>query len=69
MKKIFLSLTSTYLFALVGCGNGKTDDVNSGAPKGMAAADLSAQGLSVLVNVPDSTTGPLEIISNAQGGV
>ena len=34
----------------------------------MVAADLSAQGLFALVNVPDSTVGPLEIISNAQGG-
>lgn len=68
MKKIFLSLAVASLMALAGCGSGKTDDTNSDIPKGMVAADLSAQGLSILVNVPDSTVGPLEIISNAQGG-
>ena len=68
MKKIFLSLACASLLALAGCGNGKTDATNAGIPKGMVAADLSAQGLFALVNVPDSTVGPLEIISNAQGG-
>ena len=68
MKKIFLLLVCASLIALAGCGNGKTDDTNAAVPKGMVAADLSAQGLSILVNVPDSTVGPLEIISNAQGG-
>jgi len=68
MKKIFLLLASASLLALAGCGNGKTDDANAGVPHGMVATDLSAQGLSVLINVPDSTEAPLEIISNAQGG-
>lgn len=67
-KKMFLSLASASLLALAGCGNGKTDDANTKVQKGMAAADLSTQGLAVLVNVPDSTIGPLEIISNTQGG-
>lgn len=68
MKKLFLFVASISVFSLAGCGNGKTDDTNAGVPQGMVAADLSAQGLFILVNVPDSTVGPLEIISNAQGG-
>lgn len=69
MKKFFLVSLSISLLALAGCGGGKTDDgANVGVPQGMMAADLSAQGLSVLVNVPDSTVAPLEITANAQGG-
>lgn len=68
MKNVFLFLSGAILFAAAGCGNGKTDEANADVPKGMVAADLSSQGLSVLINVPDSTTGPLEITSNAQVG-
>lgn len=69
MKKIFLSIAGAALLAVAGCGGGKTEDnPNAGVPAGMVAADLSAQGLGVLVNVPDSTNGPLEIVENAQGG-
>jgi len=68
MKKFFLFVASISVLSFAGCGNGKTDDPNVGVPQGMVAADLSEQGLSVVLNVPDSTVGPLEIISNAQGG-
>jgi hypothetical protein len=69
MKKFFLFVASASVLALSSCGNGKKDDnANAGVPQGMIAADLSTQGLAALVNVPDSTTGPLEIIPNAQGG-
>lgn len=69
MRKIYLFALSVSLLSLTSCGSGKTDDdVNAGVPQGMVAADLSAQGMSVLVNVPDSTVAPLEIIANAQGG-
>ena len=72
MKKIFLFIAGTSIIGLAGCGNGKTDDNGSAdVPQGMVAADLSAVSegrMQVLINVPDSTTGPLEIISNAQGG-
>ena len=72
MKKIFLFIAGASLLSLAGCGSGKTDDnANAGVPQGMVAADLSAVSegrMQVLVNVPDSTTGPLEIIANAQGG-
>ena len=67
-KKIFLFAFSISILALTACGGGKTDNPNAGVPAGMVAADLSAQGLSALVNVPDSTVAPLEIIANAQGG-
>lgn len=68
-KKIFLFIASVSLIALAGCGDGeKNNDQNAGVPKGMVAADLSGKGLQVLVNVPDSTNGPLEILENAQGG-
>ena len=69
---MFLFIAGVGILATAGCGNGKTDDnANAGVPQGMVAADLStvSEGrMQVLVNVPDSTTGPLEIIANAQGG-
>ena len=72
MKKIFLFIAGTSIIGLTGCGNGKTDDnANAGVPAGMVATDLSAVSegrMQVLINVPDSTTGPLEIMANAQGG-
>jgi len=69
MRKIFLLISAASLLFIAGCGNGKNDDnANAGAPKGMVAADLSAQGLPVLINVPDSTMGKLVIETNAQGG-
>jgi hypothetical protein len=69
MKKFFLFVASISVLALSSCGNGKKEDnANAGVPQGMVAADLSTQGLAALVNVPDSTVGPLEIIPNAQGG-
>jgi len=69
MKKFFLFVASISVLALSSCGSGKKDgNANAGVPQGMVAADLSTQGLAALVNVPDSTTGPLEITPNAQGG-
>jgi len=69
MRKLFLFIASASLLTFAGCGNGETGgNANTGVPKGMVAADLSEFGMQVLVNVPDSTTGPLEITANAQGG-
>jgi len=69
MKKLFLSLTCASLLLAAGCGGGKTDEnPNAGVPQGMVAADLSPQGLNILVNAPDSSNGPLEVLENAQGG-
>lgn len=71
MKKLFLFIGCTSLLALASCGPKKDDNTVANVPQGMVAADLSgvSEGrMQVLVNVPDSTTGPLEIISNAQGG-
>ncbi|MBI4947038.1 MAG: hypothetical protein HY840_11635 [Bacteroidetes bacterium] len=70
-KKIFLFITSISVLALSSCGSGKKeDDANASVPQGMVVADLSTQGLAALLNVPDSTTGHLEIISsNTPSGV
>ena len=69
MKKIFLFIATASLLAVAGCGNGTADgNANADVPQGMVAADLSAQGLAILVNAPDSSSGPLEIMENAQGG-
>ena len=69
MKKFFLFVGCISVLALSSCGSGKKDDTtNTNIPQGMIAADLSTQGLAALVNFPDSTTGTLEIIPNAQGG-
>ena len=69
MKKIFLLGACILMIALASCGGGKTDNgANAGVPAGLVAADLSEQGLAVLVNVPDSTVAPLEVTANGQGG-
>lgn len=68
MKKILLLAAFISLITLAGCGNKGGDNANSDVPQGMVAADLSAQGLQILINVPDSSSGPLEITENAQGG-
>ena len=72
MKKIFLFIAGVSLLSVTGCGGAKTEDTSSaGVPQGMTAADLSAVSegrMQVLVNVPDSTSGPLDITANAQGG-
>jgi hypothetical protein len=69
MKKIFLLIAGISVLALAACGNKNTDEnANAGVPAGMVAADLSGQGLQALVNVPDSTVAPLEIMANPQGG-
>ena len=71
MKRIFLFIMSVSLLTFAGCGPQKEDNANAGVPQGMVAADLSgvSEGrMQVLVNVPDSTNGPLEIMANAQGG-
>jgi len=68
MRKLFLFIASATLLSMTGCGNGETGNTNAGVPQGMVAADLTSFGISVLVNVPDSTTGPLEITENTLGG-
>ena len=69
MKKIFLFALSVSLLSLAACSGGKKEDnANAGVPAGMVAADMSEFGVLALVNVPDSTVAPLEIITNAQGG-
>jgi hypothetical protein len=69
MKKIFLFLISASVLVPAGCGNGKNDTVDTSVPQGMVAADLSEQGMPILINVPDSTVGRLQIVPNPQGGV
>jgi hypothetical protein len=70
MKKFFLFIAGVSAIALASCGNGKkSDNANGVAPQGMIIADLSTQGIAALVTIPDSTTGPLEIIpSNTPAG-
>lgn len=71
MRKLFLLMASVSMLALAGCGPKGDDDTNAEVPKGMVAADLgeiSEGRMPVLINVPDSTVGPLEISSNPQGG-
>lgn len=69
MKKIFLLGTCICMIALASCGGGKTDDnANADVPQGMVAVDLSEYGMAAMVNAPDSTVAPMEVIANAQGG-
>jgi hypothetical protein len=69
VKPFALFASSLTLLFLTSCGNEKNNgNANTDVPHGMVAVDLSAQGLPILVNIPDSNTAPLEIIANAQGG-
>lgn len=69
LKKIFFLALSTFLLSLTSCGGEKTnDDANANVPQGMVAADLTEQGMPILINVPDSNVAALELIANAQGG-
>jgi hypothetical protein len=69
VKPLVLVASSLTLLFLASCGNEKNNgNANTDVPHGMVAVDLSAQGLPILVNIPDSNTASLEIIANAQGG-
>lgn len=72
MKKALLFVTVISAF-LHGCGNENgTENREGNVPQGMVAADLTevSEGrMPILINVPDSTVGPLELSSNSQGGV
>ena len=71
MKKIFLFLSCAAVVSLSSCGPKNNGNADANVPQGMTAADLSEvseQRMLVLVNVPDSTSGVLEITANSQGG-
>lgn len=69
-KTVFAIMAAGSLFINSGCGSGAADQpAATDVPQGMVAADLSSFGIPVLVNVPDSTVGPLELSENPQGGV
>jgi hypothetical protein len=61
MKQLFLFAALAGTFAVTGCGGKKTDATDQSAPAGMMALDLSKYGKNVIINVPDSTTGPLTV--------
>lgn len=62
MKKIFLSAVSICTIILAGCGGGKkTETTDQSLPPGMMVLDLSKWGKNVLINIPDSTVGPLTV--------
>ncbi len=65
-KKIFSFLLAASFLA-GGCGNGD-DPAQTDVPAGMVAADLSPFGLPVILHVPDSVSGVLQITENPQGG-
>ena len=67
--KIYILLASVFFTSLAGCKSSKGEDnANAGVPAGMVALDLSSYGMQILVNVPDSTNGPLQVTENGQGG-
>ena len=61
MKKIFSILTIITIITLFGCGDKKGGTTDESVPAGMVAVDLSKYGKNIIINVPDSTTGPLSI--------
>ena len=69
MKKLFFIPAVFVTLAVTGCGNSDTNNSTADTiPQGMVAADLSKYEIPVLINVPDSTIGPLVITADPQGG-
>ena len=64
---LFSFIISISLFLTAGCGSGN-NDMNTDAPQGMHAVDLTGYGLPILVHIPESTSSSLEITENPQGG-
>jgi len=61
MKKIFSILTIITVITLTSCGGKKDGNTDQSVPAGMVAVDLSKYGKNIVINVPDSTTGPLTV--------
>lgn len=61
MKKIFSILTIITSITLVSCGDKTGGTTDQTVPAGMVALDLSKYGKNIVINVPDSTTGPLSV--------
>lgn len=61
MKKILSLLAIAATLSFMSCGNSKDGDdtTDTPVPVGMMALDLSEYGMNVLINIPDSTHGPL----------
>ncbi|MFH1005295.1 MAG: hypothetical protein V1781_07370 [Bacteroidota bacterium] len=70
MKKSFFIFAIFAMLAVTGCGNSDSDNsTTTDIPNGIIAVDLSKYEIPILINIPDSTIGLLEITANAQGGV
>ena len=68
MKKTILLMSIVSAFAFAGCGGKKENNTDETVPAGMVAVDLSKYGKNVIINVPDSTNGPLSV-EDMQGAV
>jgi hypothetical protein len=66
MKHLFLFLTVTTTLALTSCGGKTETTTDQSVPAGMMALDLSKYGKNIIINVPDSTNGPLAV-DNSMG--
>ena len=63
MKNLFLLIITAFV-VLTGCGGAKEEAVKI---PGMMPLDLSSHGLPVIINVPDSSKGKLEVIDQSWG--
>ena len=66
MKKFIFFSLATVALTLSGCGGGKTATTDGSVPPGMQAMDLSKYGKNIIINIPDSTNGPISV-DNSMG--
>ena len=66
MKKIFYLTFVTALLTIAGCGSKKQESV---IIPGMMEMDLSSKGMPIIINVPDSTKGKIEITPQSWGAI
>ncbi len=66
MKKILLLITVPVVLFFAGCGNSKTEETVPSIP-GMMEVELKINGNPLLIMIPDSTIGKMQIVEQSWG--
>lgn len=66
MKKILLLITVPVVLFFAGCGNSKTEETVPSIP-GMMEVELKINGNPLLIMIPDSTRGKMQIVEQSWG--
>lgn len=66
MKKIFLLLAAPAVLFFASCGGSKTEETATTMP-GMMETTINVNGNQLMIMVPDSTKGKLEIVEQSWG--